>query len=380
MLKPTSNTTFLRDAAKNASNDNVVYTHDLDPVFTVAITTYFILIIISAFVFNLVLIFTVVYKRKLHTVTNILIVNLAIGDMFTAIFVVPFDVDYLIRGYFPDNIAACGFREVSFMLSLPTSVVSLLLLTFERFISVSFPFKRIRYLTKKNTYILITFSWCYTFLVAIFPIIYDKNAIFVDFGLCGMGFPMEYIFFQMFGNFLAPIIVICSMNIFLFRIASKHAIDIRKKSLIDASHSRKARPSMLTFGANLKAAKTVLLLVGIFLLCWLPFIIMAVHNILCDACHPREVTWTGSALNYASIFINPLLYGLRSREIRRELRKIAMRFVYNYCNCAQSPLPSDRTHGNSTFAESVSGDQEYRYYRRTRSHNKEEDVIHNTAA
>jgi hypothetical protein len=62
-----------------------------------------------------------------------------------------------------------------------------------------------------------------------------------------------------------------------------------------------------------------MVLFGVFLFCWLTFIVLVVWNILCRICHPREVTWTGNAINYSSVILNPLLYGLLNKKVRKVL-------------------------------------------------------------
>ena len=68
-----------------------------------------------------------------------------------------------------------------------------------------------------------------------------------------------------------------------------------------------------------KAAKVIMKLVGLVVICWLSYIILSISNVLCDGCHPKEVTWGGSAINYSTVVFNPLLYGLLNKNIRKVL-------------------------------------------------------------
>ncbi|KAM9813899.1 putative G-protein coupled receptor [Neosynchiropus ocellatus] len=72
-----------------------------------------------------------------------------------------------------------------------------------------------------------------------------------------------------------------------------------------------------------KAALTLMLIVGQFLMCWLPYFAFHIHVTI----HPRpsipkgfedSVTW----LAYSSFAINPFFYGLLNRQIREELWKL----------------------------------------------------------
>ena len=56
--------------------------------------------------------------------------------------------------------------------------------------------------------------------------------------------------------------------------------------------------SLLKMKNNFKAAKRVALLVGVFLICWLSYIIIVASNVLC-LCNPQELTWVGNIINYS---------------------------------------------------------------------------------
>ncbi|XP_057303782.1 alpha-1A adrenergic receptor-like [Hydractinia symbiolongicarpus] len=295
------------------------YGHKLGTPFATSMAIYFIFLTILGITSNMALIYIIVAAKRLHTIANVFIVNLAVCDLIMAALIMPFDAEFLLRGYYSHGDILCGFKEVALMFSLPSSVVNLLLLTLERFITVTFSFQRHIIFSKRNIALLIFVSWSYTLLVAIYPLMHKTHIVFVEQGFCWMEIPFEYVLYQLSANFLAPLLCIIILNILLFKVASKHEIAIRNQ--IQTSQRNQ---SMLSYIANMKAAKTVLLLVGVFTFCWLTFIILVTANVLCHICHPREVTWTGNAVNYLSVALNPLLFGLRNKHIRKEMvRKIS---------------------------------------------------------
>ena len=292
-----------------------------------AMAVYFMSLIASSIVFNGLLIFAIgsswqrrSSSRGLLTVPSIFVINMALCDLITAIFVVPFDVDYLIRGVFPFGEGMCAFREIAFFLSLPSSVNCLLLLTLERFVSIVFPFKRIRYVHIKTSLVVIIMAWMYSLVFAVMPLWLMQPAVAVLNNQCYFRYPVHYIYVMLALNFFAPLCAIVAMNLVLFNVASKHAGDMKRRSLVGTR--RKVRPSMIKLGANLKAAKTVLVLVVVFLVCWLTLIVLSFLNTLCGICHPRYLTYLGNAINYTSLTLNPILYGLRNSEIRRRLNNL----------------------------------------------------------
>ena len=312
----------------------------MTPQFKMGLSIYYSVLISISVLFNAVLIGTICAGRNLLTVTNILVMNLAIGDLLTSIFVVPFDIDLLLRGVFPFGKVMCGFSSIAFLLSLPSSVFCLLLLTIERFVSIVFPFHRIRYIRKRNTLIAIGIAWIYSLFFAIIPLFSKDEVVVIWMEQCHFLYSYEYLYLQLGLNFCSPVCMIVVMNLVLFRVASKHACDMKRRSLIGSNH--KVRPSMIKLGANIKAAKTVLVLVFVFLVCWLTLILLTIFNSLCNICHPEYVTYLGNAINFSSIALNPILYGLRNSEIRRQFHKLKNNFLSLFCPYAKLPA-SDRS-------------------------------------
>lgn len=303
---------------------NIVYGHQLSDSFTTAVIIYFVALIASGIVSNLILIWLIVCRRNLHSVTNTFIINLAICDFIIASINIPQDVDFLIRGYYNGNVITCGFKEIVFFFSLPSSVANLLLLTVERFCKVVYTYKYRAMFTRRRVNRLIAAVWCYTLLVALFPILYDHNSINVKNGACWMEFPWPYIYYTVAANFILPVLLIFGLNIALFIVAKRHAVNIQLQltGKVNRGSRRTKFRNWFSFLANFKAVKTILLLVGVFLFCWMSFIAIATHNLLCNLCHPRELTWLANCINYSFTALNPILYGITNKTLRKEIRNM----------------------------------------------------------
>lgn len=103
-----------------------------------------------------------------------------------------------------------------------------------------------------------------------------------------------------------------------------------------AGHRVQHRPRRVLVGG--KAALTLAVIVGQFVLCWLPYFAFHLHLSL-SAAHTAAdqaegpVTW----LAYSSFAANPFFYGLLNRQIRGEVRKTVC------CCCCHSPNRPART-------------------------------------
>ena len=120
---------------------NTTFGHHLHKEFARFIAFSFLTIIIISVTCNVILISSILLIRRLHSVLHVFIVNMAVSDLITTLGTMPFDVEYLLRGYFPHGRLACVVMQTVFLISLPSSVLCLTLLTAERLISVVHPFK-----------------------------------------------------------------------------------------------------------------------------------------------------------------------------------------------------------------------------------------------
>ena len=340
--------------------------HSLSPVFATFAAISFSFIIVASTICNFVLVSTVVRVKKLHSVQHIFIVNLAISDLITVIGTIPFDVDFMLRGYFAYGIIECGIMQTTFLIYLPSSILNLSLLTAERLITVRYPFQCNRYLTKSKVALAVAVTWTYTVAVAIFPMLNKENALTISYGVCNLTYGIRYDIFMLVANFLIPLLFIIFANINLFFISNLHATKMNlscvqlgtfvgdndnnntssecnnvssnnnnnnnvKDGLLIRTR-RKSKLQIQAFKANLKAAKRIALLVGLFCFCWLTYFILVVTNVACGICHPRELTWVGNIINYSSTVIHPLLYGILNANIRREVIKKVQKLANVFFN------------------------------------------------
>ena len=69
----------------NASTISQHFGHSLSETFVTSISIYFVVLIVGGVVFNILLIHTIATTHRLYSVSNVLIVNLALCDLITAV-------------------------------------------------------------------------------------------------------------------------------------------------------------------------------------------------------------------------------------------------------------------------------------------------------
>ena len=300
----------------NSSNNihfDFYFSHSLDETFSTILATLFIFITIGGLVSNVVLIYTICRNKTLHCVKNSLIVNLAVFDLLRTVATLPFEPDYLIRGYFNYGPYLCGWKEIVLILSLPSSILNILLLTSERLFILLYPFQYRRFCTQRNAVFVLLLLWFYVILVATYPIMVNTGAICATQGRCYIDFSTHFGLFLVLGNFGCPTIIVVIMNCCMFCIASK-AIE-RRRNWSSKSETQQQ------FFTNYKAAKTIFVIVTNVTVCWFTYICIVTMNFFCAPCYSQHITYLGKCVNSSSVATNPVLNGLLNKSIRKLLTK-----------------------------------------------------------
>ena len=85
---------------------------------------------------------------------------------------------------------------------------------------------------------------------------------------------------------------------------------------------------------ELKAARQLGMLVGVFTVTWLPYFILFLVVAWCQQCVPDSIYTASIWLAYLNSTFNPLIYPLCNKHFRRAFRKIF------YCHHAKTKLPN----------------------------------------
>ncbi|CAL8113970.1 unnamed protein product [Orchesella dallaii] len=112
--------------------------------------------------------------------------------------------------------------------------------------------------------------------------------------------------------------------------------DSSKPKLISKMGKRNIKAQVKRFRMETKAAKTLGIIVGGFICCWLPFFVMYITRAFCEGCiHPilfSVLFWLG----YCNSALNPCIYALFSKDFRFAFKRILCRCV---CQCEKKPPP-----------------------------------------
>jgi len=132
--------------------------------------------------------------------------------------------------------------------------------------------------------------------------------------------------------FTLPITVVTLCYIWVFTVARKQAKKIKRENLQKSLNEMNASVRSIQ---NYKAMKTIGLVLGVFIVSWLPSLVVAVVGYVTasDKCQDHKLTYVVwpwiLTVGLTSSAINPWIYYFRNGEFRDALRRCFHRFPLN---------------------------------------------------
>ena len=215
---------------------------------------------------NLMVCYAITTNKSLRSnPTNLFIFSLAFSDLLTLTLALPFDIERLFRqGVWRHGEEMCRTWITAYLITVPTSILTLLAVSVDRYKNLSDPqnrFRRCRFMTRKRALIVCAVIWLYSLLFALVPVmgwrLYDE---FVFKGVCYFPFTAIYTTLSSVLNFILPLLITCGIYIKIYLIAR------RQQNSFDGEVLGKLRSSeeKKVYSRNIQAAKTTSMFVAAF--------------------------------------------------------------------------------------------------------------------
>uniref|UniRef100_UPI00398E6518 trace amine-associated receptor 1-like n=1 Tax=Pristiophorus japonicus TaxID=55135 RepID=UPI00398E6518 len=320
----------------------------IEQVVLVSILT---IIILGTLLGNLLVIASITYFNKLQTPTNAFILSLAAADFLVGIFVMPFSMVKVVFGWYFGK-TFCKIHTILDVMFCTSSIMNLSCIAFDRFYAVCYPLKYRFRMSQIRVTILLLICWILPALVSLVPLLLDLHLKGVETILaqldphdCVFIVNIHYALSASVISFYLPMLVMLVAYGKIFQVARIQARQIytiengfHRRSIVRARQSSSMKKER-------KAAKTLGIIIGCFLLCWLPFFTTNItdpllgyktHHILLEM-----FVWLG----YVNSSLNPLLYALFNKSFRRAFGMIIGCKVFT--NDCQNNNLSDITRRNT---------------------------------
>ncbi|XP_041821062.1 somatostatin receptor type 1 [Chelmon rostratus] len=260
---------------------------------------------------NSMVIYVILKYAKMKTATNIYILNLAIADELFMLSV-PFLATSAAVRHWPFGSLMCRLVLSVDGINMFTSIFCLTVLSVDRYVAVVHPIKAARYRRPTVAKVVNVCVWGLSLIVILPIIIFADTVPAQDGGVdCNFLWPEAvwseaFVVYTFLLGFLLPVGAICLC--YCLMVARMRAVGL-KAGWLQRRRSEK------------KITRMVLLVVAVFVLCWMPFYIVQLVSVFHRPPDPM-VTQLFVILSYANSGANPILYGFVSDNFRRSFQRI----------------------------------------------------------
>lgn len=310
-----------------------------------------IIMIIIGFIGNSLVCFAFLKCKKLRmNVENYFITSLAVADLLVILFQIPVKIHTTLHNdHFCASLEVCRMYAISDELFFAASITNLLVLTIDRYITITRPFDYRRIISPFRSKVMITLVWAYASLWGILTNYNPATGLLDRFMIKNSHCRVTeenylYTWIELAIVFFIPCIVMLFVYIRIFRISLSHAKNIEHEVRRVSAQRRSSnggrnsisRISFLiqqsSFFTNRKlearATKVLVIVYGTFVVCWLPVVIAAYVGSISRA--KGEIKHINDAvyvifceiLPILNSILNPFIYGVFHRDFKSCLKKI----------------------------------------------------------
>lgn len=315
------------DAADNAnSTSNVTTDYFACPMYqetsvTQAIKTVaYCLIILLSLVGNSIVIFTVWRNNSMRSVTNLFIGNLAASDLLITILAMPNMITQLYVGYrWIFGAVICKIVVFFQSVSVASSILTLLAITFDRFWAIIFPFKR------RPSFFAARFGlgvvWVIS-LTVMAPFLYAQRVVVGSEGyeICIEDWSPAFNPVTAAKDY--TLVLFITLYVFpLLTMVVMYSIIVSKLWRRQIPGFRSSQDELRSRALRKKVVKMLITVITLFCACWLPLYVyqfiyfFALHKVPCFDT-TLSFYFTSLFLGHANSAINPYLYALFHKKYR----------------------------------------------------------------
>ncbi|KAF4076866.1 hypothetical protein AMELA_G00220040 [Ameiurus melas] len=315
-------------------------------VFSVLTFTLLAMLVLATFVWNMLVLVTILRVRTFHRVPHNLVASMAISDVMVAGLVMPLSlVRELYERRWILGRALCQMWISFDVLCCTASIWNVTAIALDRYWSIT---RHLEYTLKRRkriSNVMIGLTWMLSSIISFSPQFgwgetYSEEAM-----ECQVSQEPSYTVFSTFGAFYLPLCVVLFVYWKIYK-AAKFRIGSKKNNIVtpapeavEAKEATRQRPqtaftvrhATVTFQTDgetwreqkeRRAALMVGILIGVFVLCWIPFFLTELITPLFSWHVPP--TWKSVFLwlGYSNSFFNPLIYTAFNKNYNSAFRNL----------------------------------------------------------
>ncbi len=284
---------------------------DIRSLPTVAIHTYILILTIALSLAGNMLVCLAFYRNgRLRTITNFYLLSLSIVGLLIATFAFPFTAIASALRQWPFNDNFCQFNGFLTYYIAGVSLGTLALTAVNRYFCVVKPQLYPVLFTKKKSVFSIVFVWLFTLTAGLTVTLVTP----ISFGVkVDDSKVIASVFVAVFIVFPMCVILFCYGSV--YRAIRRHNVAVNP--------SLQGATSQGTVGVHeIQASRVLLAAVIGFCVCWTPAIVISILKRVTQLQTPS--LWLSFYLLFAALssWINPIIYGVMNRAMRKEFLKL----------------------------------------------------------
>lgn len=295
---------------------------------------FLLIILIITLVGNFTVCITVLITQSLHSFTNYIVASLAVSDLMVGSLSLPFRIHQTLHNTkWCLGEGACLFWVCIDLFCCCASIGNLALISVDRFLATKYPLTYQDLLSRATKIAMISIVWLYSIIVASSGLVnwtHANQPVVLIHNGCFKSDKYFYTFASSLGFFLPLIIIIIAYS-YVFKVAIGHWRAIRRLTVpaLPATGLNSTTNQRKALTREIKAAKTLAIVVGVFVVCWAPFFIILMAKFWCDSCfnHYNDSTIQGLIMFVNITFVytlpninstlNPFIYVIFSKKLRQ---------------------------------------------------------------
>lgn len=273
-----------------------------DATHTALSCTFVVLIMVLAIVGNVLVILAFKSFRRIRDVTNYFVASLAFTDILVAVVSMPVWLAYIVSGpplFVSKPLLQRLWTGTDMMVSV-ASIWHLTCVSIDRYLCITGPLYYHVRMTTKRAIVILTAIWLYSIVVASLALKFWHWEL--------------YTLLMVVLNYAIPVVIILYAYLNIFKAARYQA------KQIDLNVNGKSRRFSLT--VELKAAKTLGVVIGTFIVCWSPFFALNLSYYICHCAPPPLIVSVAKWMHYGNSMLNPLIYGLMNKDFRFAFKQL----------------------------------------------------------
>ncbi|NXG90301.1 5HT5A protein, partial [Stercorarius parasiticus] len=319
-------------------------------VFSVLVLTLLAMLVVATFLWNGLVLATIFRVRTFHRVPHNLVASMAISDVMVAALVMPLSLVRELSGRrWRLGRSLCQVWISFDVLCCTASIWNVTAIALDRYWSITRHLEYTLRIRRRISNIMIALTWALSAFISLAPLLFGWGETYSeDSEECQVSQEPSYTIFSTFGAFYLPLCVVLFVYWKIYK-AAKFRIGSRKSNSItpitpEALEVKEAaqqpqmvftvRHATVTFQTDgdtwreqkeKKAALMVGILIGVFVLCWIPFFITELINPLCSCDIPPIWKSIFLWLGYSNSFFNPLIYTAFNKNYNNAFRNLFFR-------------------------------------------------------